>query len=214
MKNKLLIAVSMAFSTALSYSAVTLQFNQPFSTTGGVASNFANASGVATNGMVWGIIIDTNGSGFQTTYDQFTPTAGSSMILGSGGVATTNLLVTSNVNTANNSSSFELSGAFVQENGGGDGGIGAVTNIAFGGSDGVTQGDAFRLVWFNPSGNSAGFISNGSFVIPADGNTADVSAIFRGADPLRPATGITIVPEPSTLLLSALGALALLRRKR
>lgn len=214
MKKIAFALTTMTLSAAFSHSAVTLQFTQPFSTTGGVASNFANAAGVATNGLIWGVIIDVDATGFFTTYDPFTPTSDTTLILGSGGSATTNVLVTSNVNTANNAVSQEFSSGFVPENAGGDGGIGAVTNVAFGGANGVNQGDAFRLVWFDPSGSSAGFVHDGSFVIPADSSTADFSAVFRGADPIRPATGISIVPEPSTLLLSVVGVLALLRRKR
>lgn len=206
--------IALAASSLASHAAVTLQFSQPFSTTGGVASNFANAAGVATNGMVWGVIIDTTNSGFSSSYDLFTPTSGSIMTLSSGGMATTNVLVTSTLTTSNNVSSSEFSAGFALENPGGDGGISAVTNVPFAGIEGINTGDAFRLVWFDPSGSTAGFVSDASFLIQADGSTFDYSAIFRGSDPIRSATGISIVPEPSALLLSVFGFLALLRRRR
>lgn len=214
MKRNILIVVASLAMTGFSQAVVTLQFTQPFTTTGGVAHNFADSAGVATNGLVWGIIIDTNGSGFATTYDQFTPISGMTMTLNSDAIST-NVLVTSNVNTANNSAFSELnSTTFTPENTGGDGGIGSVTSIALGGANGVTQGDSFRLVWFDPSGLSAGFLDDGSFVIPADGNATDFSAVFRGSDPIRSATGIMIVPEPSAALLGVLGALIMFRRSR
>ncbi|MEP2777609.1 MAG: PEP-CTERM sorting domain-containing protein [Luteolibacter sp.] len=193
---------------------VTLTFNSPFSQTGGVASGFANAASTPMNGLVWGVIVDTDNTGFYTSYDAFTPALNTVTVLGNMGFATTNVLITSQVGTTNLAGQFEFDGSFNQVNEGGDGGLSGVSDIAVDGTNGVNTGDKFRLVWFDPSGNSAGFIDDGSFILPADTSATDYSAIFRGPDAAKPATGIAIVPEPSTLLLSAFGALALLRRKR
>ena len=68
---------------------VTFQFSLPFS--GGIASNLANASGVVTNGMRWGIIIDTAGNGFANAaanYDAYAPGVGTAGFLSVGGTVT------------------------------------------------------------------------------------------------------------------------------
>jgi hypothetical protein len=54
-------------------------------------------------------------------------------------------------------------------------------------------------------------------VVPAAGGTANVSALFAGTpDPVKLANGFTVtgIPEPSTVVLGAIGALGLLRRRR
>lgn len=42
--------------------ASTIKFYEPYF--GGIADNLANALGIATNGMRWGIVVDTANNGF------------------------------------------------------------------------------------------------------------------------------------------------------
>ncbi|MFT3991126.1 MAG: hypothetical protein QM680_06915 [Luteolibacter sp.] len=80
--------------------------------------------------------------------------------------------------------------------------------------NGIQAQNAFLLVWFDPSGTSAGYIEDSSFTLPEDGALQDYDTVFLGEDPVLTATGITFVPEPSSTLLSLLGLLPLLRRRR
>ncbi len=195
------------FLTAIHASAtVTINFNNPFA--GGVSSNLADTLGNVSNGLYWGVIVDTDSSGFLTSYDDFTLAQNTTLILGSGGAPTTNVLILADSFTTDTSAFLE--GDVVTT--GGNGGVTAITDTPL--ANGVTTGDAFRLVWFDPSGTEAGFLSDPSFLIPTDGASGDFDSPFVGTDPVRAATGITIVPEPSALLLSAFGVLGLLRRKR
>ncbi|MFD2257818.1 PEP-CTERM sorting domain-containing protein [Luteolibacter algae] len=212
--NTLAVMAGSVIFASSAMATVTLQFIQPFSTTGGVTSNFADASGVAMNGLYWGVIVDTNNTGFGTTYDKLTLSPSLVSTLSTGGTTGSNVLILSNTLTSNTSAFTEFSAQSVPQNPGGVGGIGSITTIELNGSNGVSTGDAFRIVWFDTSGNSAGFLDDSSFKIPTDSATFDYSAVFRGPDPVRAATGITMVPEPSALLLSALGVLGLLRRRR
>ena len=106
------------------------------------------------------------------------------------------------------------------------------------GINGLDQGDGYAFYWFPGStftgsgtevvGNEVGGVNSNTvdplsgtnpMVIPADGvNTLSQGAaddlVLGGATPAANLTAVVLVPEPSTLLLSALGVLALLRRKR
>jgi len=101
-------------------------------------------------------------------------------------------------------------------------------NGATGTAPTVAGGQAFALIWFDrgialgsssTSGQKFGLATLGSnstpvFTLPSGtGDTADYSAAFAGADPLKTAN-FSLVPEPSTMLLTVIGGLALLRRKR
>lgn len=204
MKSLLFICYVAAACSASA--TVTLNFNNPFA--GGVSSNLADAAGTVSNGLFWGIIVDTDNTGFSTSYDPVIFAQDTTVILGSGGVMTTNVLLIADSFTSDTSLFSE--GDLVTT--GGDGGVTSIADTPL--NNGISTNDAFRLVWFDPSGNSAGFIDDASFLIPTDGASVEYDSPFLGDDPVRPAIGITIVPEPSALLLSAFGALALLRRKR
>lgn len=187
--------------------SVTLSFNDPF--VGGVSSNLADASGTVSNDLYWGIIIDTAGGGFFSTYDSLTFTPGGHQSLSSEGITTGNVIVFSESLTQ--TTIFFSEGDFLTT--GGDGGITSIDSLLY--ENGVAEGLAFRLVWFDSSGLSAGYIDDASFVLPADGDFATYDSVFVGPDEIRAATGITIVPEPSSAaLLSAVGVMALLRRRR
>lgn len=199
-----------------SYGASTLQISNPFA--GSIASGFANAAGVPTNGMQWGIIVDTTGNGFSglgSSYDSMALGSTTNAFMSFGGLATDDYFVSSGSVTADSSAALESN--FTQA-----GGNGTIGNIAVNYLNGISQGDSFALIWF--SSNSAadgaryGFLNIGQ-VMPADNLPAvDMSSPFAGADPARPASntfGAVAIPEPSRLILLGLGFAGLIwRRKR
>ncbi len=186
------------------------QFNEFFS--GGISSNLSDAIGSsAVNGLYWGVIVDKDGGGLSTTtFDPITLAFNSTIALTSGLAATDAVLVIAGDFTGDQS----FGGAFTDV-GGTTGTAGGVSGITVNYTNGIASGQSFLLVWFDPSGTQAGSLASNEFLLPTDtGATLTVDDVFIGADPIRPATGITFVPEPSSLLLGALGALCLLRRKR
>lgn len=206
----LLIGAMYASSSA--YAAVTLQFSVPFSPGSGVANAFALASGIPSDGLFYGVIVDSGGDGFLATYDPVTFAVGPAngnigSLLGSGGIVTDDRLYFAQDLTSDNSLLTE--GDFTTT--GGTGGISGLTLDLVGD---VAPGDSFAIVWFDPNGVDAGLLTDPSFIIPSDGAIVDNSAPFIGVDAIKPANTITLVPEPSTLLLSAIGVLGLLRRRR
>ena len=67
----------------------------------------------------------------------------------------------------------------------------------------------YRIYSYSPDGTGLAAIGDDAY------NWDDyVSLSIGSCDPLNPGIVCSIVPEPSTLLLSGLSALALLRRKR
>jgi hypothetical protein len=207
----LILAIS-ALATVESKATVTLQFGQT-----GVAraSGFANNAGVATNGMRWGIVIDSSGNGFGAgSYDVFDQ--GTNGFLNISATASDDYFVTTGLSTnsatATGSDSAVTAGAITQ-----------LTNIlgpTF--PSGVTANDAFRIIWFDgapATGTYYGMMSDPSFVIPADGNTVSFASIFAGnSDPIKSANlqfpGAAVVPEPSRLMLLGLGVFGLFFRRR
>jgi len=185
------------------YATITLQFSLGITR---IASNFANAGGVATDGMNWGIIIDTNSNGFDLgSYAPFT--IGSALALSTGAGPSDDYYVPAPTTTADTS-------AFTETSTGAAGGHGTITiipNVPFG-TNGISLNDPFILVWFASNGAAAGdkygAFSNAAFLVPSDGSTTDMSAPFAGADPLRLAD-LTIIPEPSSLLAMLSGAVTI-----
>ncbi len=173
MKNILTTAFLTSILLTSAHGTVTLNFNSAF--VGGVSSNFADAAGTVTNGMFWGVIVDTDNTGFFTTYDPFIVSANSVTILGNNGSASTNVLITSADLTQDTSGFAE--GDFITS--GGPGGITAVADAAL--ANGVSTGDVFRIVWFDPSNTQAGFLDDATFVIPADGAGVDYDSPFVGS---------------------------------
>lgn len=208
----LLFVALTAFATVNSYATVTLQFGQT-----GVAraSGFANNAGIATNGMRWGIVIDSSGNGFGAgSYDVLDQTSNGFLSVGS--LASDDYYVTTGLSTnsatATGSDSAVTAGAITQ-----------LTNIlgpTF--PTGVTAGDAFRIIWFDgtpASGSYYGMMSDPTFVIPADGSTVSFANVFVGdSDPIKSASlqfpGASPVPEPSRLMLLGLGFFGLFFRRR
>lgn len=203
----LLLAVSKAAATT------TLQF----SISGIGATNFANASSVATNGMRWGVIISSTNATFAGSsvgYDPFNQAV--SGFLTVGGIATDDYYFANGAVTTSTLGAPFFSGVEA-----GSGAITTANNVPTTG-DGITNvaaGDPFALIWMPSStanlGDKYGLMANASFVLPASGITAFTNP-FIGADPLRPATfTFTSVPEPSKLILFGFGLCCLtLRRNR
>lgn len=198
--------------------------------------NAYNSSGVAVGtGTLWALVVDhdTNNTfaGFGLDGSLY------SANVSSPGIA-------NNFFTANQTISLGgvVGGGTVFAMGGFSGNDGSTVNqvITDLGINGLVAGRNFAFYWFagaaftgvqsNPQtiSNQVGGIQNntsnvggGGFttgmVIPADGNTVTVGAnnIARGGSIANNEfLSVTLIPEPSTLLLSALGVLALLRRRR
>ncbi len=183
------------------------------------ASNWANTSDTTGGTLVWGILIDTSGNGFRALDGGYAGvgvnlTAGVYQPMPDGAFSqqTDDLLYLSPA--LMNTVAISVDGGVVGQNR-----ITGIANIPL--IDGVSTGDHFAIVWFNSTtlnGSSVinqrfGFFDNAAFTIPPDGNTVPFTSVFTGPDSLKLMNG-QLVPEPSTLLLSALGALALIRRRR
>jgi len=180
------------------------------------ATNFANSSGVATNGMLWGVVIDSSGNGFSSTaYDSFN--SNSSGFLSTGGSATDDYYFFTNTSTQSAGLPF-FSGVEA-----GNGAITTANNVPTTGDgvSGVASGDAFALIWFESStannGNRYGMFTNPAFTLQASG-IVNYSAVFTGSDPIRSANltigGAGPIPEPSRVMLLGFGLAGLFFRRR
>lgn len=216
MKTKLtLIALAL---TGITQAASTIAF----SGTTNYATNFLDGSGVATSKLIWGIVVDTTGNGFaEGQYKAgFSLAAGSGTNAGapvqlstSSGFTDDYLIVSGNImNLTTNTTD------------GGTAGINRITGLnSFSYAPGMEGGDTYKVIWFDATalgGTSAAGLKYGTFktttlnTIPADPTPSiNYQAAFAGAD--APKTmEFALIPETSTALLGALGALGLLRRRR
>lgn len=213
---KICIATCLAFVSSSLYATTTLRF----SVTGTArATGFSDNLGVAgVDGMRWGIVIDTQGNGFQGgAYDLFDSSI--SGFLGASSSATDDYFFIPG--TPPTTSTLAGTGS----DPGGSGGITSMVG-APNGTDGliagVTTGDPFAIIWFattpNADGTYYGLMTDASFLLPASGSFVDFVAPFTGssADPIKPASyQFASVPEPSRSVLALLGlGLVLLRRRR
>jgi hypothetical protein len=208
-KTKLLLLTCLIVSSVESYATVSLQF----STASAKLTNIQNAAGDAAGGLRWGIVVSTTNASFDAggaSYDGFTfPASGNMVTLANG----TTGLATDDV--------FYWAGSLTTASAGGtDSGtnlIGTINGVPLTG--GISTGDPFALMWFDSSatndGDKYGFLTDASFVIPADSATIDYSGLFLGPDPVRLASNtLGAVPEPSRFLLAGLGLLGLVMRRR
>lgn len=207
MKIKQLIGVAFLAACGPAFGAVTIGLSSI------AADNFANAAGTPTDGLYYGILVDTNGNGFSSTYTAPSPLALTTVytMLSGTGAATGDVLITGDYLTyadTNSGTIYDIAGI----------------NL---GVNGLAAAQAFQVVWFD--GNKMGSLADASFTLPPDGNVQDYPNPFVGNDPIRTAgfaysgtsgtpTGtnapLVVVPEPSAVLLGAIGALGLLRRRR
>ncbi len=211
MTNRLLsLTLAIAFISS-AQAATTLQF----SVSPNGATNFANATGTATNGMLYGVVIATSTSFSSGSYDTFNPSV--SGFLNSGGAATTDYYFATGLSTQ------ALTGPFFTGSEAGNGGISTVNNVPTTGDGvaGVDAGDKFGLLWLPTStaanNDNYGFFTDAAFTLQSSG-VVNYSSVFAGADPIRSASftiGASAVPEPSRAILAILGlGLISLRRRR
>ncbi len=219
---KTLCVLSLAFGCAASsHATVTMGFNDAFDSanpTYGIVSNLANAAGVVTNGMQWGIIVDTGGDGFSNgahygAYAAGVTTAG---FLSSNGAATNDYYIPGTTTVDATTSGYKEGNGTIP----GNGSIldDLTVNLGSVGATSISAGQSFALVWFatntSGAGSSYGIVTDASFVLPADGaSSVEFGAPFGGNDATRPASFI-IAPEPSRLLLLAFGMVGLVMRRR
>lgn len=192
----------------------------------GLPNNLANGSVAITNGMQWGVIVDSAGDGFAgggTSYTAYTPGSGTAGKLQFNGVDTDDYYIpgTFTVNA----------GVLINADGGTTPGSGSIVDdviVDFGltttGTNTISATDKFALVWFGSAGNTAtagskyGFFADNSFVIGSDGGDPEFGAIFAGNDTTRAASNtfqsVGASPEPSRVLLVVVGALGMVVRRR
>lgn len=211
-----LIGLIFGLGSLPAMASVTLQ------TQFGVAYNSLNAQ--VPVGTLWALVVDTdNNSSFAGGFglDQSMQTIGANVTFATGQVLTVGAL---------------LGGDTIFAVGGFDGGGIASDTITFDlGTLGITAGRNFAFYWFPGSqyasgnsgtitGNQAGGVHTSTaegglaaMQIPADGSNIDIGAATSDAGGTLPNsrfTAVQLIPEPSTMLLGAFGALGLLRRRR
>ncbi len=229
MKLKLLSLLMLALASTAN-AAISLSFTQ---TGGGSLTNFLNGAGTGTTAMVWGLLVDTGGDGFQgmsalNPYDE-----GFSL-----NATTTGLALTTGNGTATNDRLFIAAGfmsvntAVVDSAPVGVNRLLSITSMNI--ASPVAFGQNYAVIWFDsttrvtstegmkygifvPAGASVGAANTTTNnVLPGTDGTYNYGNTFSGADTAKSmsyALG-TPVPETSTSLLGAIGALALLRRRR
>ncbi len=235
MKHKLKYLLLASIATLQANATITMSFN---SGALGALSNFRNGAGTGTTAMAWGIIVDTAGDGFDGNSGS-TPYTGGFNMASTGTGAPITLSVSSgatddrlfmapgfmSVNTtANDSDAIGVNKLL------------SMTSMTLG-SAGVAGGQFYAIIWFDTlirQASTADGLKYGVFIPSAtdlsvtaglttanrlpsnDGATYSYGPAFLGADTAK-TMGFAIntpIPETSTSLLGALGALALLRRRR
>ena len=215
-------AAAFVLSANSVVAGITIQFSEPY--VGGIPSNLANSSGAVTNGMRWGIVVDTNGNGFSglgTSYDAYVAGSNTAGFLNDGGAVTDDYFIpgtltldASSLGLLEGDSTLPGNGSIVDD-------LTIASALPF---NGISTGDSFALIWFGSAGNGSaagdryGFLGDPSFTIPVDGQAVSASTPFVGTDPVRTASNTfqnpSLVPEPSRVMFLALGGLGLLMRRR
>jgi hypothetical protein len=180
------------------------------------ATNFQNANGTVSNGLVWGLMFTTGDSTFSALPGDYvlSTSLNGKLIPGTDDyfIASSSLTIQGSAADAANP------GKIVSI-------LGVVSNVPA--TNPIVAGTKFAVVWFDTAvasnaatlvgGQQYGLLTNPLMVVPADGGTTNVSALFStNPDPAKPANQFTVtgIPEPSAALLGALGVLGLLRRRR
>jgi len=199
MKSKLLIFL-VAVATALPLQAIST-INWDF---GGL---YVSGSGALADGRAVYLIASTNGDSVNLTSLESSLVG---MSLSQGSTFGTDLLVLG-VGTPNSSAfgGLPLGNAVAED-------------IVY--NNGLSSGDSLGLLWIDQVdgviGNNVkfGLYMSTTHTMPSDPSNTDfefVEVQYGGTLPNGlTTTNTTVVPEPSAMLLAAIGALALLRRKR
>jgi hypothetical protein len=235
---KLLSLTALLLSVNGIASAATIQVTMSFSSTTSYLSNFANGAGtsvvpplvapaLASNRMVWGLLIDVSGNGFSGAGATSPLRGGFSLAANANGLVTTTTTngsdsVASDDILVINSSVMAVNTTATPP----DSSLTNMNRVLGFGSLNLTdsmQGKPMALIWFDTvtigstasNGMKYGVFNLGLNTPTVAGNPSFASN-FSGADSLKTMdfTLGTPIPETSTSLLGAIGALALLRRRR
>ena len=166
----------------MSLASVAIEFAQPF--LGGIPFNLANRAGTPTNGMRWGIVVDTSGNGFANSamnYDAYAGGVTTAGFLRAGGSVTDDYYIPGTVTVDGTGTEITDINGVVPGNGC------ILDTLQFALGNGVAAGKSFALVWFSDNtsvnGSKYGFLTNASFVIPSDGSTSYFDAVFINNNP-------------------------------
>lgn len=212
MKLQKYLALVAAMTGLASAATVNVQISQGANQ----ATNFANADGSVSNGLVWGLIFSTGNSTFSVFDNGFVLSTSLNGTLIAG---TDDYFISSAVLTAQGTTTDAAN----------PGKINIMNSIQMNvpATNSIVTGTPFAVIWFDSTVTSAtqalgagtkyGILTDPLMVVPAAGATQNVSSLFSTTpDPTKLANGRTVtgIPEPSSALLGAIGALGLLRRRR
>jgi hypothetical protein len=221
MKLKIAVLTGLLSMTSLQAST-TMQLGS-----GGTLTNLQTQAGSANSALVWGLLVDTSGNGFQGgnyspgfTLSDTNALAGGQFLSTTSGVTDDRLFISSNF--------FATAGTVD-----GSTGLSKPTNILLSystdgvGANGVSAlgGQSVALVWFDSLTKTGQQAVDGNkyglyilpFTTPADqgGGNLPFGSNFLGVDAVRTASlTVGVVPEPSVSIFGLVGVLGLLRRRR
>jgi hypothetical protein len=224
MKSKIALCIIAALSVA---NGATLSFSTSTVYSSGYDS-LSTPGLTAGQKLLWGVIVDTAGNGVSGNYkpDSVSYLAGSYQLVTATGLPSDDVLV---IGTTGNLMSLTTAG-----NDGTPIGTNRISsivvNFATVGTAVIGANNPFSIVWFDKlatGGTASGSDAFGLFtiqtalpttanslVLPSANSGAPIYApLFVGNDEIK-TQGFAFIPETSTALLGALGALGLLRRRR
>jgi hypothetical protein len=207
MKSALITIFSSYALVGICSGTVTLDFSAPAN----VFKGIANSSSTVSNGLAWGIVVDTQNNGFS---EPFLSSAGLKV---EDGANFGNGYFFYNPLTEDGTQVTFTSGLPL----GGAGAIDFNSFNVYGDANPIAADQKFAVIWFGniatqkgsslPEGTFYGIATSASATLPSDTLSATYSASSFTTG--RNAT-LQFVPEPSTALLGLLGLAGLLRRKR